>query len=170
MLGVLSGMAAPVMMLLVPFINALCTVLLPNIAGARAAGDKAALKRRIRKALLVTGIFAVPVTAALMPFVPRICRAIFGQSIHPTLALCLAVHTAIAYFLAVSISILNGMGEQKWVFRYAVLGEGLQLTLIWFLAAVPELNVYGYLFGMIVGDSLRLLCNLRRVRLAVFRN
>ena len=170
MLGVLSGMAAPVMMLPVPFINALCTVLLPNVSAAQTMGDTAALKRRVRKALIVTGIIAIPITCILFPFVPKLCGAIFGEEIHPTLSLLLALHTGITYFLAVSISILNGVGEQKRVFRYAVLGESLQLALIWFLAAVPQLNVYGYLFGMIAGDSVRLACNLRRVRLAVFQN
>lgn len=170
MLGMLSGMAAPVMMLSVPFINALCTVLLPGVSAAQAAGDTAALKRRVKKALTAAGVLAIPVTALLLPFVPMLCSTIFGARIHPTLSLMLAAHTAVTYFLAVSISILNGVGEQKRVLRYAALGESLQLGLIWLLAAVPELNVYGYLFGMITGDSVRLACNLRRVRLAVFKN
>lgn len=169
-LGILSAMAEPLMMLPVPFINSLNTMMLPNIAGAVSVGDRKGTKRKIRKAFFITAIFAIPVTALLLPFVPKLCLLLFHQRIGPTLAFMLAIHTAIVYFLSVSVSILNGLGEQKKVLAYAMIGEGVQLMLIWFLAAVPQLNVYGYLIGMILGDFLRLSCNLRRVWLAVFAN
>lgn len=168
-LGIVAGMAAPLIQLPICVIASLSTLLLPSVAAARAAGDAACVRRRIRKALLFTASVALPVTAVLLPFVPKLCLLLFNQRIGPTLALLLAVHAGITYFLMVSVSILNGLGEQRRVLVYAILGETLQLGLIWLLAAVPELHVYGYLAGLILGDLLRLVCNLRRVHVAVFR-
>lgn len=168
-LGILSGMAAPLMFLPVPVINSLCTVLLPNVAASVAHSDPAGVRRKVKKALLITAIFALPVTFSLLPFVPKLCMLLFGQPIGPTLALLLAVHTAITYFLFVSISILNAVGEQRKILTYAIIAEAFQLGLVWLLTAVPELNIYGYLFGMILGDGVRLALNLKRVRLVIFR-
>ena len=168
-LGILSGMAAPLMLLPIPFINSLCTVLLPNVTASVAHNDPEGVRRRIKKALLVTAIFALPVTFLLLPFVPKLCMLLFAQPIGPTLALMLAVHTSITYFLLVSISILNAVGEQKKILTYAIISEVFQLALVWLLTAVPELNIYGYLFGMILGDGVRLTLNLKRIRLVIFR-
>lgn len=168
-LGILSGMAAPLMFLPVPFINSLCTVLLPNVADSIAHNDPEGVRRKVKKALLITAIFAFPVTFLLLPFVPKLCMLLFAQPIGPTLALMLAIHTAITYFLFVSISILNAVGEQRKILTYAIIAEAFQLALVWLLTAVPELNIYGYLFGMILGDGMRLAFNLKRVRLVIFR-
>lgn len=166
-LGVISGMAAPLMTLSIPLINSMSTVILPNIASSVAVGDAGRTRYMIAKALMLTGILALPLNALLLPAVPRLCELLFGQGISATLALMLAVHAGISYFLIVSISILNGLGRQRQVLTNALIGESVQLALIWLLAAVPELNVYGYMAGLIIGDALRLTLNLICVASAV---
>ncbi len=163
MLGVISGMAEPLMSLPMAFVGAMCTVLMPSISGRSEIGDINGVRRKSNKAIRVAALFSLA-TALMIPFASVLCEALFKQRITLLLAVMLGVKTVIGYFLVVTISILNGIYEHKRVLLNSIIGELLQLGLIWMLTAVPELNIYGYLAGMVVGDGLRLILNLRWVK------
>ncbi len=162
-LGVISGMAAPLMMLPMAFISAVCTLLMPSISGAIATKDYATLRRKVDKGIQVTGLIALPCTALLLSFVPLLCALIFRQTIDVQLALLLGVQTVVGYYLMTTVCILNGMSLQRQVLGYAIVGEILQLMLVYVLTALPSLHVYGYLLGMISGDILRVMLGLRKI-------
>jgi len=163
-LGILSGMAGPLFLLPAAFVAAVCTLLMPAISGAAATRDHAALQRKIDKGIQVTGLIAFPCTGLLLPFVPLLCACIFGQTVNSPLTVLMGAHTIVVYYLIVINGILNGLCEQRQVLLYAALGECLQLLLIFWLAALPAWNVYGYVAGMLIGDGVRLLLSFRRIR------
>ena len=136
---------------------------MPSISGRSELGDINGVRRKSKKAIRVAAIFSL-VTAFMIPFAPTLCQALFKQRIDLLLAVMLGIKTVIGYFLVVTISVLNGIYEHKRVLLNSIIGELLQLSLIWMLTAVPELNIYGYLTGMVVGDGLRLILNLKWVK------
>lgn len=158
MLGRISGMAEPLMCLPAAFVGALCAVLMPEISASHENGDIRCIRNRVRKAFLTAGAFGL-LTAAVIPFAPRLCEILFSETLTPKLAALIGIKTIVGYFLAVTVSVMNGIYEHKRVLLNAVCGEALQFLLIWALTAMPALNVYGYMLGMIIGDGLRLAMN-----------
>lgn len=160
-LGVLTGMAGPVFLLPAALTASVCTVLLPRVSAAAATKNQAALEREISRGLVIVGCASIPFTALLIPYVPLICMRLFGQQLEAKLVFALALQAAIAQYMSIAVCIQNGSGGHKKVLQYALLGEGLQLILVYWLTALPNWNVYGYLFGMILGDSARAILGLR---------
>ncbi len=154
-LGLISGMVMPVLLLPSALVGALCTLIMPSIAASISRGDHPDLIRKVNKGIEAAGLLGLPATAVLLPYIPMLCGLLFGQTVPPALADALSMQAITAYYLSISISILNGIGKQKQVLILAAIGEALQLALVWALTAVPSLHVYGYIIGMLSGDLLR---------------
>lgn len=155
-LGLMSGMVMPIMMLPNAFVGALCTMLMPSISGSIARGDSHDLARKVDKGIEAAGLLGIPSTAMLLPFIPLLCRQLFGQTVPPTLAAALFIQTISTYYLILTVSILNGLGMQKKVLLLAAIGEIIQFVLVWVLTAMPTLHIYGYILGILCGDVLRI--------------
>lgn len=164
-LGVISGMAGPLIRLPFALIGSLCTVLMPAVSACAAARDKKGVCRKIVKGFQATAWIGLPATAVLLVLLPDLCGLLFKQRVSESLAAFLAVETALSYFCIICINMLVGLSQQKRVLIYTVIGEGVQLILMWFLTALPQWNIYGYLTAAIVGAAVRLILCLRRVRL-----
>ncbi len=154
-LGLISGMVMPVLLLPSALVGALCTLIMPSIAASISRGDHPDLIRKVNKGIEAAGLLGLPATAVLLPYIPMLCGLLFGQTVPPALADALSLQAITMYYLAISTSILNGIGKQKQVLILAAVGEALQLALVWVLTAVPRLHVYGYIIGMLSGDLLR---------------
>ena len=163
-LGVITGMAMPLMSLPMVFLSALSTVLLPAISGSRSRGAQRELERKIRKAVQAVGLIALPATAILLPLAPELARLLYGQELSGRYLLLLGVSVVLTDYQLVTMAILNGLGEQTRAIRNVVLGETLELACVYVLAALPQLRIYGYILGMIGCSSLVVFCNLRLIR------
>lgn len=60
--------------------------------------------------------------------------------------------------------VLNAMMKQGLVLAFALIGEFIQLVLIYTLSANPFLHIYGYVIAMIIGECLRLIFNLLAIK------
>lgn len=159
-LGVVSGMAMPLLLLPVALISSVCTVIMPEISRSRTRGDHPRIESLTRKALSVTGLLAIPITAAIVPLTPTLSRLFFGQPLSPGYTALLGVTTVLAYYQMVTGGLLNGMGAQSAAVGAAVLAECVQLALVWTLAAQPSLGIYGYLLAQVLSGMLVVGCNL----------
>lgn len=144
MLGVISGMIMPVLMLPSALINALCTLLMPSIADCASRGRREELRGKVSRGIEVTGLMGIPSMILLLPFVSIICALVFGQTAPFALIFLLTMETLITFYIILINSILNGMGKQKQVLLLTAAREAVQLSLVWALTALPQLNVYGY--------------------------
>ncbi|MDL2217989.1 oligosaccharide flippase family protein [Christensenellaceae bacterium OttesenSCG-928-M15] len=155
-LGVISGMISPVLMLPSAFINALCTLLMPTIAGCVSRNNQQELQAKIGKGVEAIGLLGVPSTALILPFTSLICVLLFEQTASFSLIFLLAVDLLVIYYITFINCVLNGLGRQKQVLLLAASREIVQLTLVWFLTAMPSLHVYGYVIGLLLGDTLHM--------------
>jgi stage V sporulation protein B len=162
-LGVISGMAMPLLIFPIALISSVCTVLMPEVSRSRARGDRHRIEALTHKAVGVTGLLAIPITAAIVPLAPTLSRLFFGQPLPLKYAALLGVSTVLAYYQMVSAGLLNGMGEQWGAVGAGMLGEMVQLVLVWVLAARPELGIYGYLWAQIIAAALVVCCNMLRL-------
>lgn len=109
-LGLISGMAMPVLTLPAALINAVCTLLMPSIADCVARHRTKELHGKINKGIEVVGLIGIPATALLLPFAPMLCAMLFGETAPFLLFAALALEAAVTYYLFVISSVLNGLG------------------------------------------------------------
>lgn len=162
-LGVISGMAMPLLVLPAALIGSVCTVILPEISRSRARGDQKRIDALTRKVIGLTGLLAIPLTAVIVSLAPTLSRLFFGQPLTLSYVGLLGLSTVLAYYQMVTAALLNGMGAQWSAVGMAVGGECVQLALVWVLAARPGLGIYGYILAQIAAGLLTVCGNLLRL-------
>ena len=164
MLGVVSGMAGPLISLPVVFMNALCSVLLPRLSENYGAGNWKGVYREMDMSLRVTGYIACPLTAVLMGLLPAMMALLFQEKVDMQISALLALETAVEYYLIVSVNILNGLGRQNAILRNTIVSQSVELAGMWVLTGAYGL--YGFLASRVIGPALRLSLNLWDMRRA----
>lgn len=159
-LGIVSGMAMPMLILPIALISSVCTVLMPEIGRSRMRGDQGRIAALSRKAISITGLLGIPVTAALVPLAPTLSRLFFGQPLALHYVALLGVSTVLCYYQMVTAGLLNGLGAQRFTVFTSIAGEVVQLALVWVLAAQPGLAIDGYILAQCIAPALTVTLNL----------
>ncbi len=162
-LGIITGMAVPLMSFPMLFLTALSTVMLPTVSHSLALGRQNDLRRKIRKAIQAVSLIALPATAVLLPLASDLAMLLYNQPLSDHYLFLLAVAVVLQDYQLVSLSILNGLGQQRRAMCNVILGELVELGLMFTLTALPQVRIYGYIIGMIVCGSLIVLLNLRLI-------
>lgn len=149
-LGIISGVAMPIILLPIALISSVATVLLPSISQFMAMGSMDNVRLRIRKAIDATGLIGIPATAAIIPIAPALSRVFFAQEISMNYMFALGIAGILIYYQIMTGSILNGLGMQKKAVFSSVFAECIQLVLTLVLASQPNFRVYGYILAMIL--------------------
>lgn len=164
-IGTMNGIAVPLVTIPMCFVGAANNVILPKISESMSKGESAKLHRLVKKSLIAAGAVFVLVNAPLLPFLNRISMLCFGIVPTKGVFLLLTVKYGIIYYQITSVMIMNGMMMQNKILAHAVIGEIIQMLLIYLLCSNPFLHIYGYLAAMIIGEGLRLILNLSAIRI-----
>ena len=159
-LGVVSGMAMPLLTLPMAVLGSVSTVMLPAISEEAAVGNQKQVYRRIRQTLRCAGLIGLPATAAIIPLSPQLAQLFFQQKISGAYMLILGISVALTYYQMMTATVLNGLVLFLRMMLTAVTGEFVQLALTWSLAARPDLQIYGYLIAMAVSPVVVIASNL----------
>lgn len=160
--GMLHGMMMPVLMLPSFVTCSLSMVASPELSRRQAEGKP--LGRLTRRVLLATLLIGLPAMAAVWLFAPLFAGPIYRQAellpllrfacpLVPVLALC-----------HVTGGLMNGLGLQGQSLRIALFSNLLSLLLMYVLAALPQLRLWGAVIAMAAGNLLTLGLNLRALR------
>ena len=149
-LGVISGMAMPLMLLPVALVSSVCTALLPAVTAAQAVSNSERVRALIGRSLTTVGLIAVPATAVLVPLAPRLSVLFFAQPLSVEYVALLGAAAVASYYQMASGSLLNAVGLQQWNVVTAVSAELVQLFLMYRWCARPSMGIYGYLLAMLL--------------------
>ena len=163
-IGLITGMAEPLLLLPFAAITSISTVLLPAVSRSREANNSKSLRHRADAGLRVTGFIALPATLALLPMAPTLCEALFLSEVHGAILGLIAGQCILESYIVVCSGLLNGIEQQHAVFRCGLIGQSLQTICVWFLAAQPQLQMIGYALGILLGDVVRLALLLFRIQ------
>jgi len=158
-LGVISGMAMPLLLLPMALVSSVCTALLPTITAAQAMGDQKRVCALIGRSVSTVGLIAVPATAVLIPLAPRLSLFFFRQPLTQEYVALLGAVAVASYYQMTSGSLLNALGLQQWNVLTSITAEVLQLFLIYRWCARPSLGIYGYLLAMLLTELLVFIVN-----------
>ncbi len=159
-LGVISGMAMPLLLLPVALVSSVCTALLPAITAAQAVGSAKRVRALIGRAVSAVGLIALPATAVLVPLAPRLSMLFFRQPLTQEYVALLGAVAVVSYYQMASGSLLNAVGLQQVNVVTAVSAELLQLLLLYHWCARPTLGIYGYLLAMLLTGAGAFVVNL----------
>ncbi len=149
-LGVLSGMAMPLLLFPTAFVGSVCTALLPAVAAAQATGEEARVRVLTGRAVTAVGLIGIPAIAVLVPLAPVLSVLFFRQPLTGDYAVLLGAAAVAAYYQMATGSLLNALGLQLWNVFTAVGAEVCQLALLYRWCARPTLGIYGYLLAMLL--------------------
>ena len=150
-LGIISGMAMPLLLFPMVLVSSLASVIMPNLSARLGRDEAAAIKRKIRKSFEAVGLIGFGATFALMPVASPLSKILYHQELSIPYVMCLSICAIFLYFQSISISILNGINQQRLAMISVISGEMVQLLITWVLCANPQFGIFGYIIAMIAG-------------------
>lgn len=159
--GTLNGMALPVIMLPTVLTGSLSVLLLPQISGAVAGGNRAHISRTIRYAIELCVILGLGCTLGCLLFGRMIGVLLFHSTLAGAYITALGFLCPFLFLSGTLTSILHGFGMTRYTFLVNLLACALRLCAICTL--VPHYGLYVYLWSMLLGHLLQTAACLHRL-------
>ena len=159
--GMIKGMALPILFFPSAILNAVSTLLIPEISEAVALNQNTVVQKaceRIFKITLVTGIIfgAIFFTAG-----GEIAKLVYNETDVGFLLKALSPIVPLMYLDSISDGILKGLDQQGFTFRTAVTDSTLRLILI--LLLLSKTGLMGFILIMYFSNFLTCFLNVRRL-------
>ncbi|HZJ83674.1 MAG TPA: stage V sporulation protein B [Clostridia bacterium] len=163
-LGMLSGMVAPLLFLPFIFTGSLSLVIVPNLSEDLTQKNWNGIRSKISKTIFITTITALPFGAILVSLADPIGLLLYKQkevgSMLQFAACSVGLHT-LSFGLR---GVLNGLGKQSRVAIFSFLGEIFEIGCTYFLVALPNVRIYGYIIGFSLSSFIVLALGLNTIR------
>ena len=143
--GELTGMALPLILLPSACLMAASVSLVPEISEASAIKQDERIQRTVSATFLFTSIIGFGSAAVFAVFPKEICYIVYnrpalGQVLFPLAFLC-----PLLYAQTTLHGLLNGLGDQFFLFWSNVISSLISIAVIWF--AMPEYGIAAFLAG-----------------------
>lgn len=159
--GILKGMVLPLLLFPTSFLQAIVTVLIPEVAGANACGNQRTINRAVSKTLQLTLLMSIAITLVFWLFPNQIGDILYhdiyvGEMLEKLCLICPFI-----YLEMVTVGILNAIGQQIAPMSYNIADSLLRICLIYFF--VPTGGMNSFLWIMIASNLFTSLLNLHRL-------
>lgn len=159
--GMLKGMVMPLLLFPTSIIQSFTTVLMPEIAGANATGQKNRVNYAISRVLHFTMVLSILIVCAFLAFSFELGTMLYGSEEVGGMLRLLSFVSPFMYLEMVVVSLLNGIGEQTHSMLYSAADSVVRIALITFL--VPWMGMPGFLAVIVISNLMTSLLNLRRL-------
>lgn len=149
--GLLRGVALPLVLMPNMLSLALMTTLVPSISAALARGDRAAARAYSDKAMATTVLFALPAGAAFLGLPELWTRVLYGEESAATLLVICALGAPFVYLGQTLVGVLRGLGRPEIPVRSHLVGLAIETGLVWVWVAQPHLGIRGAALATVVG-------------------
>lgn len=150
--GALKGMALPILFFPSSFLNALSTLLVPEVTSANAKKQNAATKSIVDRACAVTLTLSIMIGGVFTMFAHQIGLIVYGSSQVGFMISVLAPITPFMYMDTIADGMLKGLNKQTGALKHSSIDSAIRIVLI--IALVPFYGIRGFLFVMIVSNIL----------------
>lgn len=159
--GALKGMAMPLIFFPASFLNALSTLLIPEISEASALNQKRRVERAVNHTLHLTLTAAILLSGLFTIFAEELGQLFYQSDEVGFLLKVLAPLMPVMYVESVVDGILKGLNQQVSSLKYSVADSGLRILLIFFI--VPRYGMEGFLFIMVLSNLFTSGLNIHRL-------
>lgn len=159
LLGKLEGMALTILFYPAIILNALCTVLIPSISEALAAGKDYLINHRTNIAIKVASIVGFSSTVLLLSKGNSIGEFFYNDPYVGYLLSLLALPLPLVYIEIISFSILNGLGKQGNLLINSTLISICDVIFVYIFLGIPSLTIKGYAINFFLSAIFAILLN-----------
>lgn len=163
--GKISGMAMPLVQFLSALLVSLSISLVPAVSEAMTVGNFRRISNTVSKVMLFTTITGIGSAGVFILLANELGEIIFNQNIAHILIL-LGIMCPFMYMQTTLSGILNGLGEQFFIFRNSLISSVISIAFI--MLAVPRVGITGYIFGSFAGLVVICSLSLNKIRLLTF--
>ncbi len=165
--GLMQGMALPIVMFPYAFLSPFCSMLIPEIAEKRAAGDDRGVEAITSRVLSFVLAFGIGSAGLMLCLSTELGLVACSSREAATYIRLLAPLIPIMYLDTAVDSILKGLNEQLWCMRVNIIDSALSVLIVLFL--LPRIGIYGYIAEIfaceLINASLSILRLMQIVRL-----
>ena len=159
--GMIKGMVLPLVFFPASFLNALATLLIPEMSEAAAAGKDYKVKYSVEKCIHITLIFSIPFAPLFFFSASRLGRLVYSDNEVGGMIMALSPLVPLMYLDSVSDGLLKGLDEQIVTFRNSIFDSLGRLILI--LLILPFTELPGFIFIMYLSNIYTCCANLYRL-------
>ncbi len=143
--GEISGMAMPLLQFPTAFLVALSITLVPAVSEAVAMKNSIRINYTISKALHFTALIGIGVTSIFLAFPYEISMAIYNKKSIGELLFYMSFVSPFLYLHIILSGILNGLGEQVFIFKNNILSSIINILFIYFY--IPQFGIFALIIG-----------------------
>ena len=159
--GTVHGMALPVILYPAAVLTALSGLLVPELSGFLALGQREKINRVSNECLKLTVMFAFGTGAFLFFFADRTALAVYASRESALYIKLLSVLLPIMYLDTVTDGLLKGLDQQLASMRYNIIDSGICVVLVYFL--LPKFAVKGYVFVLFLSEIINFALSFNRL-------
>lgn len=159
--GMIKGMALPILFFPSTLLNALSTLLLPEMSEAAIRGRRAVVQSISYRIIKITSIISIIFSALFLVGGMQFGRLIYGSQDVGFLLQALSPIVPFMYLDTICDGILKGLDQQKFTFRTSVSDSAIRIVLI--LLCLKRWGIYGFIGIMYFSNFLTGILNVRRL-------
>lgn len=159
--GVIKGMALPLIFFPASFLNALSTLLIPEMSEASATGRSYKVKYTVEKCIHITLISSLPLAVIFFYSSAELGSLVYKDPTAGQIIRMLAPIIPLMYIDSVCDGLLKGLDEQFSIFRNSMLDSLGRLGLI--VLILPKYGLVGFIFIMYISNFFTCSMNLLRL-------
>lgn len=160
--GVIKGMALPLIFFPASFLNALSTLLIPEMSEAAASGKAYKVKYTAEKVIHITCITSFPIATVFFYAAYPLGKIIYSNPDAGEMIRFLSPIIPLMYLDSVSDGLLKGLDEQFSVFRNSMLDSLCRIGLI--ILILPHYGIKGFIFIMYISNGFTSCMNFLRLK------
>lgn len=160
--GVIKGMALPLIFFPASFLNALSTLLIPEMSEAAASGKHYKVKFTAEKCIHITLISALPLSIIFFYTATPLGNVVYSDPTAGRVIHMLAPIVPLMYMDSVCDGLLKGLDEQFSIFRNSMLDSLIRIALI--IVVLPRFGFEGFIGIMYLSNAFTCSLNLLRLK------
>ena len=142
--GKINGMAMPLIQFPSALLVSLSMALIPAVSESVTMKNYTKINNTVSKVMLFTTITGIGASAIFILFSQELGNIIYNQNIEYILTL-LGIMCPFIYMHMTLSGILNGLGEQVFIFRNSLISSFISIAFI--MVVVPRSGIAGYILG-----------------------
>ena len=170
--GKITGMALPLIFFPSAILTSLSISLVPAISYAMAEKNHARVSNIVSKAMMFTTVIAMLACAVFLAFPNELGMVIYNQDIGSILFL-LGLMCPFWYLALTFSGILNGLGQQMFIFKSSLLSSAIHIIAIYFFVPIYGINafIYGWFISLVIVTALDLwkIKSIAKIKIPIFK-
>lgn len=148
--GEISGMAMPLLQFPTAFLVALSITLVPAVSEAVTMKNSKRVRYTVSKTLQFTFLIGIGVTSVFLAFPHQISSIIYKSEEIGNLLHYMTWLSPFLYLNIILSGILNGLGEQVFIFKINILSSIINILVIYFY--IPQFGIYAFIVGLLLSS------------------